>query len=641
MNMRRTFVLAVVAAGAWASIAGAQIAPQIKSVQVVLEDEPQIAALTQPGGYVLDPGPINGSIGAGNNELIGVHRHTAISGADVLTSISASWWNNVPVGHPAKIAVWQDTGGGIASARLVHLQNVTVLNNSGALNTYTLSAPVSVTGTFYIGFSTISGPGLFAMGVRTVASVPAGTVFTIGRPGAADFQNLGANGITDQAFAQPWFWSLRATGASTGFTYQGKLEQGGQPANGNFDFTLQVFSGAGGGQIASDVNYFNIPVTDGLFTVRVPLDPESMYNQSADPLLQIAVRNAGSGLYTTLQPRQRITQAPSAMVAHIAEQSRGLANFSTAGAPLLVNAGDWGQGPNSYVSGSTLILNSSSSAYVNMLSPNSSETGILFGTPAGGAAQGGVVFNNLDTPGGLQLRTGGNVTRVSINNTGYVGIGRSTPVTGASKLDVETNAPANSYGGMYLTTQAGGWPFYGYSTPTASAWTYLDGTTGVWHISNGGNRLSVSNTGLVGIGTLPSTGGYRLELPNIASPAGQGRANAWVTYSSREYKDNITTLQDPISTIRQLRGVSFDWKAPLADGSRHHDIGFIAEEVGAVLPELVTRTADGNATGLDYGRVVPVAVEAIKQQQTRLETLEAENAQLKARLERLERLLQK
>jgi cell division protein FtsB len=39
--------------------------------------------------------------------------------------------------------------------------------------------------------------------------------------------------------------------------------------------------------------------------------------------------------------------------------------------------------------------------------------------------------------------------------------------------------------------------------------------------------------------------------------------------------------------------------------------------------------------------VVPVAVEAIKQQQTRLETLEAENAELKSRLERLERLLQK
>jgi hypothetical protein len=227
-------------------------------------------------------------------------------------------------------------------------------------------------------------------------------------------------------------------------------------------------------------------------------------------------------------------------------------------------------------------------------------------------------------------------------SSGFVGVGRATPVTGADRFAIETGATANNYGGMYITTQAGGWPFYGFSVPgSSSCWTYFNGQTNTWHLFNNGDRISVNNSGLVGIGTPPSTGGYRLELPNTAGPAGQGRANAWVTYSSREYKDNITTLQDPISTIRQLRGVSFDWKAPLADGSRHHDIGFIAEEVGAVLPELVTRTADGNATGLDYGRVVPVAVEAIKQQQTRLETLEAENAELKSRLERLERLLQK
>lgn len=639
MKTRHAFVLAAMVSAAWASIAGAQIAPQVKRVQVVLEDEPQVAALTQPGGYVLDSAPINAAVGAGSNEVIGVHRHTAVSGADVLTSISASWWNDLPIGHPAKIAVWQDTGGGIASARLVHLQNVTVLNNSGAINTYALSAPVSVTGTFYIGFSTISGPGLFALGLRLAPSVPAGTVFTIGRAGAADFQNLGANGITDQASAQPWFWGLRATGASTGFTYQGRLEQNGQSASGNFDLTLRLFSGATNTQLTGDINYFNVPVSNGVFSVRVPLDPQTIYNQNVDPLLEIAVRNSGGFFYTTLQPRQRITQAPSALVAHIAEQSRGLSNFSTAGAPLLISAGDWGQGPNSFVNGSALIVNSSSAAYVNMLSPDSAETGVLFGTPGGGAAHGGIVFNNLNTPGGLQLRTGGNATRVNITSSGYVGFGRSSPVTGSSKFDVETNAPANTYGGMYLTTQTGGWPFYGYSTPTSSAWTYLDGTTGIWHLNNNGNRISVNNSGLVGVGTTPSANGFRLELPNIAGPAGQGRANAWVTYSSREFKDNITTLQDPISTIRQLRGVSFDWKEPLADGSRQHDIGFIAEEVGAVLPELVTRTGDGKATGLDYGRVVPVTVEAIKQQQARLEMLEAENADLKARLERLEKLL--
>lgn len=150
--------------------------------------------------------------------------------------------------------------------------------------------------------------------------------------------------------------------------------------------------------------------------------------------------------------------------------------------------------------------------------------------------------------------------------------------------------------------------------------------------------------GRLGVGTGPSTSGFRLELPNIAGPAGQGRANAWVTYSSRAYKDEIQTLADPLATIARLRGVQFVWKQPLADGTRHHDIGFIAEEVAAVVPDIASVDGKGNATGLDYGKIVPVTVEAIKAQQTliegqsiRMQALEKANAELLARLEALEK----
>lgn len=154
--------------------------------------------------------------------------------------------------------------------------------------------------------------------------------------------------------------------------------------------------------------------------------------------------------------------------------------------------------------------------------------------------------------------------------------------------------------------------------------------------------------GQVGIGVLVSTTGYRLELPNAANPGGRGRANAWVTYSSRELKQNIETLTDPLETINRLRGVSFDWKQPNPDGTHTHDMGFIAEEVAAVLPELVTETTEGNATGLDYGRIVPLTVEAIKQQQATINSLrldaakrENENAELRSRLAAIEAALAK
>lgn len=164
--------------------------------------------------------------------------------------------------------------------------------------------------------------------------------------------------------------------------------------------------------------------------------------------------------------------------------------------------------------------------------------------------------------------------------------------------------------------------------------------------SNGNIALRWNNAGLVSIGGPISAVNYRLELPNTASPAGQGRANAWVTYSSRTYKHDIQTLADPLSTLSRLRGVQFVWNDALPDGTHKHDIGFIAEEVADAVPDLVTRTPDGAATGLDYGKVVPITVEAIKAQQATLSaqqaeiaTLKATNAELKARLDRLEALL--
>lgn len=178
------------------------------------------------------------------------------------------------------------------------------------------------------------------------------------------------------------------------------------------------------------------------------------------------------------------------------------------------------------------------------------------------------------------------------------------------------------------------------------------GTTGGGpDVNTGVAVLRWNSAGNVGIGTAaPNAGGFRLELPNTASPAGQGRANAWVTYSSQAYKQEIETLPDAIATLQRLRGVQFVWKEPLADGTHKHDIGFIAEEVAAAVPELATMDEAGHAAGLDYGKVVPITVEAIKAQQEvlkkqetllklqqeRIEAMEAQNAALLRRLEALE-----
>jgi hypothetical protein len=85
--------------------------------------------------------------------------------------------------------------------------------------------------------------------------------------------------------------------------------------------------------------------------------------------------------------------------------------------------------------------------------------------------------------------------------------------------------------------------------------------------------------------------------------------------SSIRWKEGIQEIPDALARIRQLRGVSFDWKE-----TGKHDIGMIAEEVGQVLREAVKYEADGeNATGIYYSRIVPVLVEAVKAQQRLIE----------------------
>jgi hypothetical protein len=103
-----------------------------------------------------------------------------------------------------------------------------------------------------------------------------------------------------------------------------------------------------------------------------------------------------------------------------------------------------------------------------------------------------------------------------------------------------------------------------------------------------------------------------------------------VQASTRRLKDNIQPIAEPLEKIKQLNGVTFNWK-PERGGKP--SLGFIAEEVGEIFPEVVEFEADGvNATGMNYGHLVAVAVEGIKAQHSEIESLERENNELKETL---------
>jgi hypothetical protein len=142
----------------------------------------------------------------------------------------------------------------------------------------------------------------------------------------------------------------------------------------------------------------------------------------------------------------------------------------------------------------------------------------------------------------------------------------------------------------------------------------MDGLTNATAIGYGAivgasNSLVLGGTGAnavnVGIGTVAPSNVF-----TIAQGAGVAVSDGWTTYSSRRWKTNIRTLQGALDTVLRLRGVSYNLKA-----TDKHEIGVIAEEVGTVVPELVTWNGK-DAEGVDYTRLTALLIEATKEQQT-------------------------
>ena len=145
-------------------------------------------------------------------------------------------------------------------------------------------------------------------------------------------------------------------------------------------------------------------------------------------------------------------------------------------------------------------------------------------------------------------------------------------------------------------------------TPSGYFGTYTNQPIGL--ITANVERLHITATGQVGVGTSAPTHPFQ-----VAQGLGAAFADSWTTYSSRRWKTNIQTLPNALAKVEQLRGVSYDLK-----GSGKHEIGVIAEEVGQVVPEVVSFEENGkDAQGVDYSRLTAVLIEAVKEQQRQIQ----------------------
>ena len=177
-------------------------------------------------------------------------------------------------------------------------------------------------------------------------------------------------------------------------------------------------------------------------------------------------------------------------------------------------------------------------------------------------------------------------------------------------------APGDGDGG-YLYTKADGKPYWISSDQgEISLLLGVQGADKQIQFNNDGEQAGAAamvyndGTGYLGMGATGADITHRLTLPNVDGAGGRVKANAYVTYSSQRYKGEIKNIQDPINLLNKLNGVTYEW-----NDSKRTDIGFIAEEVGKVIPCIVDYVENGvDAIAMDYIRINAVLVEAVKEQ---------------------------
>ena len=110
---------------------------------------------------------------------------------------------------------------------------------------------------------------------------------------------------------------------------------------------------------------------------------------------------------------------------------------------------------------------------------------------------------------------------------------------------------------------------------------------------------------------------------------GDATANQFVTSSDRRLKKNIRVIKDCLGKVKKIRGVNFTW---IKNGKK--DFGVIAQEIEKVAPFAVKEDEEGMKK-VDYGRLAPLFIQSIKEQQQIIEDQQEEIDGLKEQFEDL------
>ena len=159
-----------------------------------------------------------------------------------------------------------------------------------------------------------------------------------------------------------------------------------------------------------------------------------------------------------------------------------------------------------------------------------------------------------------------------------------------------------------------------------------DTETGIDEVIANKVRFVIDNQGNVGIGDyLTATLSQKLEV------AGNALINGVFISSDKRYKQNIHHIPEALTSLEKLRGVSYEYKTAKFTRRNFHKgktLGFIAQEMEKVFPELVVEDAEGYKA-VNYIGLIPVLVEAIKEQKTQIEQQSEKIQTLETKLQKI------
>lgn len=242
-------------------------------------------------------------------------------------------------------------------------------------------------------------------------------------------------------------------------------------------------------------------------------------------------------------------------------------------------------------------------------------------------------WDNTNSRLGIATATPG--TRLQVNGNMAVGSFSTAPANGiavSGSVGIGTTAPADL---LHLANTSGNSKVRVEGSSGNSSVEFRTGSTYVGAFGANhddgylfiyqGDNISFRN-GKVGIGNTDPV--VKLDIT-----AGSGRVQSpfsWLVNSDIRYKTNITTLASSLNKVLAIRGVRYDLKDEpnVIEGNGRY-IGFIAQELETQFPEFVVTDSSGYKS-VAYDKMTAVLVEAIKDQQSEIETLRSELEALKA-----------